>query len=851
MAGAFRGSTGAQDPLARLQSEFASRADRLRTGLGDITRQSANLKTPLKSLEAQAVKTGAALRKDLDGALGILSPRLASVAGAVGPLTASLLGVGAVVAGGVGLFELAKHAADAGDEIFDLTQKVNFSAETISALKNAGKTAGVEFGAVSAALGIFNKNIEAVNQGDKELSKTFRALKIDTRDNEAALRSAFKALIAVEDGAQQTALAMKVFGRSGKEVLGVIKDTNGDLDRAIEKYRELGTLITSETARAANEFSDKLALLEQKFDAVARAVGERFMPIVSDAMDKVNAALDKNKATAQNWATDLVSIVEFAATQIGHILEGLRLVIEGFRKTFGEGSFFGDAAKGVTMPRLISLGNGQIKDLSTGKVFTIDAQGNITGGSGYQALGIKNVRSDDAGEFAIAGGAGDLSVGAGPGGSMKKGGRLDITKGGGGAKTQRDILESLRGTLINLNAEWRKWDIALLDSASATAEAAQKQQLLDNVMSSLSSKTKLEISAIKDIDEALSKAVSSLPKKSQDAARALIAESMAQFRANEERRIASELSKEAERVTQAWRVEIDNSRAGADEFTKAIHSLEQAYAKYGKTLEPATRAELEQLAAQQRILKLTRERLTVLNQIRQRVVGEDVLKDLGGGSVVFRGDATRERVATADEQVRREREQARVEEMRQIAEDLGEIFADSFDAIGHSWDELWRDMAQTAKSIGRAIIRDLFTGLFSRTFNVPFSSQSGGIVGAIVNGILGGGRGSQTDLGGGSTFTPGGTGATRPRVAGARALGGPVEAGLLYRVNENRTEYFRPNVGGQVIPLGQAQEQALSISRLFIVADERAAFERGAARREIMRANKQMRKVGKLVPGLA
>ncbi len=35
-----------------------------------------------------------------------------------------------------------------------------------------------------------------------------------------------------------------------------------------------------------------------------------------------------------------------------------------------------------------------------------------------------------------------------------------------------------------------------------------------------------------------------------------------------------------------------------------------------------------------------------------------------------------------------------------------------------------------------------------------------------------------------------------------RALGGPVTAGQLYRVNEIGTEFFRPAVGGDIIPLG-------------------------------------------------
>lgn len=772
----------------------------------------------------------------------MVSPRLSALSGAVGPLTAGLLGLSAVAAGGAGLFALTKRAADAGDEIFDLSQKVNFAAETISTLKNEGELAGVSFDTIGGALGFFNKNAEAAQSGNKELAKTFKALKINLGDNEQALRETFKALLSVEDGSQQVALAMKIFGRSGKEVLGVIKSLNGDVDAAMKKFRDMGSLITTESAQAANEFSDKLKMLEQRFEGVTRMIGEKFMPIVTDALDKVGDALDKNSKHAQTWADDLVSATEFAATQVKHILEGLAVVIEGFRKTFGKGSLFGDAIEGETKRRLLALPDGRVMDLNTRQVF--DTRTDV-GKRSLLGLPAPGYGGDPDAEFAIPfGRVGD--------GKKGDGDRLDIPTGGGGAKTHRDILENLKSTLINLNAEWRRWEVALLDSASASAEAAQKQTLLENVLSSLSSKAKVAISGIHDIDEALEKAVSSLPKKSQDSARALIAESLALSRHIEEKKAAVELDKEATRLTQAWRMEIDNSRTGADEFTKAIQDLEKAYAKYGVRLDAATRAELEQMAAQQRVLRVTRERLTVLNQVRQRVVGQDVLANLGQGSVVFRGDATRERIATADETIRREREAMRLQEMREIAEDLGTIFGDAFESIRGGWENLWHDMAHMAHNFSRQLMQELFTGLFSRAFNVPFQSQSGGIVGGIINRIFGQSTpsGTITNLGGGSTFTQGGTGATRPRVAGSRAMGGPVEAGLLYRVNERgmNTEYFRPSVGGQVIPLGQQNTPQRSEPwRVAFVDDLRSAQEWRAD--EVHRMRKHNRKLGRLIPG--
>lgn len=176
---------------------------------------------------------------------------------------------GAGIAAGLAIFQMGKQALEAAAELHDLSQKTNFSVETLSALKNAGETSGASIASLSSALGIFDKNIVAAASGNKKLEATFAALKISTTDNEQALRDAFRALADMEGGANQTAAAMQLFGRSGKDVLSVIKETNGDLDAAIAKYKEMGTLISTETARDADELSDSLTELGQGAKAAA------------------------------------------------------------------------------------------------------------------------------------------------------------------------------------------------------------------------------------------------------------------------------------------------------------------------------------------------------------------------------------------------------------------------------------------------------------------------------------------------------------------------------------------------------------------------------------------------------
>lgn len=180
----------------------------------------------------------------------------------------------------------------------------------------------------------------------------------------------------------------------------------------------------------------------------------------------------------------------------------------------------------------------------------------------------------------------------------------------------------------------------------------------------------------------------------------------------------------------------------------------------------------------------------------------------------------------------REQEALRIQTMREVAEDIGAIFGDVFDSIRGDWSDMWRDLSRIAQNISRQIMQELITGLFSKLFNVPFTSRAGGIVGLFTNGLFS----PQTSIGGlGSAF------------GGARALGGPVEAGRLYEVNERGREFFQPNIGGQIIPLGQQSQQSSEPWRVAFVDDMRDAHEWRA--NEIHRLRKGGRKLGKLIPG--
>lgn len=594
----------------------------------------------------------------LDGIIGRYSSML-SVGGQLTLSSAGLgTGLGIVAAGAaaaaVGVFTLAKQAADAGDEIFDLTQKVNFSAESISTLKNEGELAGVEFQSISASLGIFNKNVDAAQSGNKELAKTFKGLKIDLSDNETALRSSFKALLAVEDGNQQAALAMKIFGKSGKEILGIIHSMNGDIDAATEKFRSMNSLITTESAKAANDFSDKLKLLQQRIDGLTRTVGEELIPVVERALDDFAVWLQNNQGELRKTAQELAVVVGWVYRLSKAIIDSNPNII------------FIRVVRSVTD----FSGGGANKEQQEGLSFDANTLTGVRAPQRYEAEG----------EFAVAGGAGQYSIGAGPL-ATKRGGRINLGGGGkGGGTDPAKIAEQmaklqLDAALAGLKAEQEANKRALELRRKDFNEYANQYMVIEN---------RRHNAVIAGLD-AEQKAAEKL-KKGKDIALLEIENKRAEERTKHEQNrnaVLDERGKILDQIDNFLRDqdrEINSLTNSTNQWDDAYQQLVDTLKAEGVTLEKNTRLRIQGNIARAKelelVLSVTRAR-RVADSTRDRTVTKEARErpdwiDLGGGSTVGGEPATtgRPRIATVEEQVKRERAAILREQMDDLARDL-------------------------------------------------------------------------------------------------------------------------------------------------------------------------------------
>lgn len=202
---------------------------------------------------------GANLKKDLGG---IQSDVLGAIK-SFGPAIIAAIGVG-------GIGTAIKQAINFGDELNVLRQRTGITVENLSRLKYVADQSGGSLGTIA--------------QGVKFLSRTMAEKGMGGMDVNEALLSVADQFKAMPDGAEKSALAMKLFGRSGTEMIPILNQGAASI-RAMMKEADLfGVTISGQFAQQADDFNDNLDKMGKMFQGIAITAAEQLVPALNTLM---------------------------------------------------------------------------------------------------------------------------------------------------------------------------------------------------------------------------------------------------------------------------------------------------------------------------------------------------------------------------------------------------------------------------------------------------------------------------------------------------------------------------------------------------------------------------------------
>lgn len=327
---AFKVFGGSVDLIGNKTAKFLPELEKAGAGLAQVTAESAT--------------AGAALRA--------LAHPVALVAAAVIAVNAGLVLLARE------LFTISKRAAEFQGRMFDLSQQTGVAVETLSALEVVAKTTGGEIGNLTQALVTFQRRIDDTSDPTSKAAAQFKELGIEASDTETAFRQAFAAVARMPEGFRQTNAAAELFGaRGGKQVLAIIKETNGDLDEAIKRFRELGILISESDARAADRLNDELALLDFQIRSLSATLARDLIPELTGLVRAFSDVVRAARPLLSIIGTIAGPTTRAAASSLrglGLVVQALTLDFDGLKRSIKEANE--EAAKAKTIPPLTTEG---------------------------------------------------------------------------------------------------------------------------------------------------------------------------------------------------------------------------------------------------------------------------------------------------------------------------------------------------------------------------------------------------------------------------------------------------------------------------------------------------------------
>lgn len=176
---------------------------------------------------------------------------------------------------------------EAGSEIDDLSQQLGVSARRLQEWSFIAEQSGTSLDTITRGLETVTRSASAGAAAYGRLGVATRGADGHLRNTEDILNDSLTALAGVSNETERAALAQQIFGRGGREMLGIVRQGPQALAELRSRFDELGGGMSDASVAAAAETGD--AMNELRLAAVS--LRDVLSPVVLPAVTSVIRAL--------------------------------------------------------------------------------------------------------------------------------------------------------------------------------------------------------------------------------------------------------------------------------------------------------------------------------------------------------------------------------------------------------------------------------------------------------------------------------------------------------------------------------------------------------------------------------
>lgn len=230
--------------------------------------------------------------------------------------------------------ENIEETIEYGDKVKKTSQSIGVAADALQELHYAGSLADVTAEDMSTSIGILSRNMLHAKEGSEEAAKAFKGIKFkeggELLATDEVLGNIAEKFASMPDGAEKTALAMQLFGRSGKQMIPLLNKGREELEATRKEAQRLGLVMGDDAVEASEELNDNLHRLHAVTQGLWRSAIAPLIPAMNELVEQF---LEWKKANGE-WLKQKITFVVRGLVQaikfLGHAFQFVLNIIKIF-----------------------------------------------------------------------------------------------------------------------------------------------------------------------------------------------------------------------------------------------------------------------------------------------------------------------------------------------------------------------------------------------------------------------------------------------------------------------------------------------------------------------------------------
>lgn len=232
---------------------------------------------------------------------------------------AAAVGV-AIAAAATAAIAMTKANIDAADSAGEAAAAAGISVENYTRLSYAMKFSVGGADALDGSMKFLNKSMYDAANGSKSAQAAFDSLGVSYTNADGSLRESTDVMLDVadkfstmKDGAQKSAMAMDIFGKSGADMVPFLNQGSAGINELTAQADRLGVTLDGPTADAAGQFNDNIDMLKGAAKGFGNEVMKGLLPSLNNLGNEMVATADNGDAMA-SAAEGVVAILKGVVT---------------------------------------------------------------------------------------------------------------------------------------------------------------------------------------------------------------------------------------------------------------------------------------------------------------------------------------------------------------------------------------------------------------------------------------------------------------------------------------------------------------------------------------------------------